>query len=265
MINALRTSRAMRIGALSALLAGVIAWWLANRWQLAHVMVPVAIAAHEINAGSVIAPSDVAFREFPLAYLPAQSVDALELLIGRVAIAPLAAEEIFTTTRLASLQQMRSVQPLLQEGERAITINLPAESAVGGYLAPGNAIDLIGSLKSSDTQNTPLVFTLERNVRVLAVNRDTPLTLGTRKSAPVAHGGAAESVMQNAVSHDQLLTLALQPEQVARVLFVADHGRLHAVLRAGSSFDAELPSAPVTATSVVSITNAPMEYHGTNR
>jgi pilus assembly protein CpaB len=135
--------------------------------------------------------------------------------------------------KLAPRDAGRGVAALIPKGMRAFTIHTPtAASGVGGFILPGNKVDVLLTCNASgpnDTTGGGSTTTLLQCVEILAVDQ--------RLDAPA----------ENKVDPRDLrsVTLLVNPDQAAKLSLAMDKGTLHLSLRNPEDSDAA-DSLPVT-------------------
>lgn len=109
---------------------------------------------------------------------------------------------------LSGMLQKR-LEHLLKEGERAFSIKVAPESAVGGYVMPGDKVDVIATF-TRDRENAFAGIVLEA-VEVLAV--------------------FGEVGKDDSLERADSITLRLKPEEVLILAYYADSGTLRLAKR----------------------------------
>tara|TARA_Y100001934_G_scaffold221000_2_gene263300 strand:- start:22117 stop:23856 length:1740 start_codon:yes stop_codon:yes gene_type:complete len=125
---------------------------------------------------------------------------------------------------------------VLSPGMRAITVGVDPETGGGGFVLPGDRVDLIVIFDVPDedevtgeTTNLVVSETILQDIRILAVGQEVA----------IEGGGGDETLTEVA----ETVTLEVTPNQ-AQVVSVADQmGRLRLVLR--SSIEGELSEVPI--------------------
>lgn len=138
--------------------------------------VKVLAAAHDINLGDKLSPDDLAWTDWPRAALPSDAMtktdqpDAAEIFIGQIAKAPIYEGEPIRKQRLINTDKgfMASILP---KGKRAIAVGVEAETMAGGFILPGDKIDVI--LVRENEGRSVTSETILENVRVLAIDTTT--------------------------------------------------------------------------------------------
>jgi len=191
-----------------------------QRVNVSHTKtVPVVIAAKDMPRGGVLSPAALAVSQWPEGAAPAGTLSSVEEANDRSIIVPLVKGEPVLESKLASKDAGRGLAAMITKGMRAFTINTPHISAgVGGFILPGNHIDVLLTTTSSGT-NDPTgggaTTTLLQNVQVLAVAQ--------RLDAPDT----------NKVDPKELtsVTLLVTPDQAAKLDLGMNKGTLHLALR----------------------------------
>jgi len=192
---------------------------------------PVIVAKEDIPVGArlddVIAKGGVTVRRFAKADVVRGAVSTIAEIKGRLTNAPIVAGEQITTARLAG----SSTQPEggvlgIPSGYEAVTISLQAPQAGGGLVRQGDHVSvyatfsnisllpasalrdfLQGRASNNQTQKIPdFITTVAPDVQVLKVLQGS--ITATSQQANVA------------------LTLALKPQEAARLVFAQQKGAL---------------------------------------
>lgn len=105
----------------------------------AQARTPVLVAARAVQPGAMIQEADLRVAELSVpAGVDYLSASVRTELVGRVAAEPLSAGKVLSSTSI-------SEAPPLPAGMVAITLLLPAESAIGGYVRSGDHVAVISS------------------------------------------------------------------------------------------------------------------------
>jgi pilus assembly protein CpaB len=217
-----------------------------------HPTVQVLVAKHDLAVGDRIDTPDVGWQAWPAdatnpAYIvdgapaaaPSQSLAgaathladaaktavtgpsaALTAVVGTLVRIPILAGEPVLTSKLVHAGAAGVMAVTLDPGDRAMAVPLSAESAVGGFILPGDHVDIVmshqldtaaGGLPSATKQFVAGVVL--NNVRVLAIDQNNA---GPQKTA--AEVGATA-------------TLEVSPEQAEQLVVAKATGQLTLVLR----------------------------------
>jgi pilus assembly protein CpaB len=161
----------------------------------------------ELNADSL--------RELPWSQesLPRGAFNSIsEFLAGgkRVVLAPIEANEPVLAIKVTGPGQRATLSSLVQDGMKAVTIRVNDVEGVGGFVLPGDRVDVVLTRQSEkDKASTEVVL---QNARVLAVDQSAD----TRSDKPTV----AKAV-----------TLEVSTEQAQRVWLASSVGNLSLLLR----------------------------------
>lgn len=177
-----------------------------NRLQTA----PRVVFNHSLLAGSVIEASDLAVREVPIDFMPADSFapDQYESLLGKVL-----KYSVYAGETALPHQVQYATQPTfsdrLQQGRRALSISVDRINSISGLVRPGDLIDIYVSF---DYQRRKITAPLLQGVYVLATDQHVD-----------------ES--SHAQSGFTTMTLDLSPEDAAKLVAAKQSAEITAMLR----------------------------------
>lgn len=180
----------------------------------------VLTAAKDIGLGEQLSAGDLAWTSWPRdlapssALLRSQRPDAIDELAGRIAKAPVYQGEPVREERLIASDR-GFMSTILPKGKRAIAVSVEALTAAGGFILPGDKVDVILTRQSaSRSGNSFTSETILNNVRVLAIDTTTA---GERDDKALPPG--------------QTATLELDPAQAEVVAQASQLGTIALVLR----------------------------------
>ena len=183
----------------------------------------VEVASTNIPAGTTIDATMIHPEAVPERYVQPKAVDRDLFVIGKRAIVDIFAGEQIMSSKLTLAVKDTSVAMRTPQGKRAITITIPALSAVAGKIKMGDYVDIIGTFPYNAQVNGKTVtemvsVTLFQNVLVLSVEGGGGMTAERGKPAPAPT--------------DLVITFALVPREIALLSYVLDQGgKLRLVLR----------------------------------
>jgi pilus assembly protein CpaB len=144
-------------------------------------VVGVLVALADIPRGARVEADALAWRDWPETRLAdsyitrAAAPDAIETRAGAVARTGFVAGEPIVMGKLVMAPGgLLAIE--LAEGERAVAVSVSAESAAGGFVLPGDRVDVLATRNVEGAG--PQVSAVLRNVEVLAIDQ-TPMTVGT--------------------------------------------------------------------------------------
>lgn len=144
--------------------------------------VDILIANTDIGVGTRLAPQQLQWQQWPLAAAgpsfirKADRPNAIEDLSGWIARGAFANGEPIQEARLLKADGSGYMAAILPSGMRAISTEIAPETAAGGFILPGDRVDVILSRKDKEAEKSAgvEVFTSETilsNVRVLAIDQ----------------------------------------------------------------------------------------------
>jgi pilus assembly protein CpaB len=222
-----RASTIVMIGfaVLFGLLAVFIAQaWLNNQAEMrmrsleAHKTTPTAtknivVAAKPLRYGMQLSAD--ALREIPWSgdSVPRGAFTSIsEIMSGgkRVVLAPIEANEPVLALKITGAGQRATLSSLVEDGMKAVTIRVNDVEGVGGFVLPGDRVDVVLTRQSDkDKASTEIVL---QNARVLAVDQS-------------ADASADKATVAKSV------TLEVSTEQAQRVWLASSVGNLSLLLR----------------------------------
>jgi pilus assembly protein CpaB len=214
-----------------ALAAGGAAAWLALSArvpQTAAVVAPpppplptqdVLVAAIDLPQGEPLKKEALRWQTWPeqavtKAYIrKSDQPDALEKYTGQIVRSRFVSGEPIRDDKLVSANS-GLLASLLSPGKRAVAVRISAESSAGGFVLPGDRVDVMQTQTAGDGSNARVTKTILRNVTVLAVDQVVD-DASQQKSAVVA----------------KTATLELDPPQAEALIAAESGGALSLVLR----------------------------------
>lgn len=181
----------------------------------ATALVTVMTAASEIKRGDIIQPFMLQAQSWPANAVPAGSfAQAAPLLPAeggepRRALRSLVAGEVILEGKISGFGEKVTIAQSLSPNARAMAIKVDAVTAVGGFITPGDYVDVLLTRGSAETLMTDTIL---RNIRVVAVDQsddeliDKPDIATTVTVEITAQQGQVIALAQNAGT----LSLALR-------------------------------------------------------
>ena len=139
----------------------------------------VLVAKQEIGLGQIVAPDNFRWQDWPKGALSPGYIqksgkgDAIKDMAGRVARAPLLANEPVTPFKLVKAGEGGVLAAILPAGMRAVSTRIKEETAAGKLILPNDHVDVLLIQRQRGRSGTDgfVVDTLFRNVRVLAIGQ----------------------------------------------------------------------------------------------
>ncbi len=223
-----------------ALLAGGAAAYLATSQSEQPAAQPAVVVAQEttrvlvasraLGAGERLSPNSVAWEEWPLTALQS---DYITLAAAPAAITDMSGSivrsEFFPGDPIRAQKLVESANSflpaLLDGGKRGVSVAITAESASGGFINPGDRVDVVLTRLLSSGENgvvTNYSRTILHSVQVLAIDE----RLGAAGSPD-----ASENLRADNFSGQAIATLALDASEAELIVNAGAIGKLSLLLR----------------------------------
>jgi len=196
--------------------------------------VTVLVAKEDIPKGSVVSPGSIGTQIVPENYVQPQAVTSFDRIADMVTTADISKGEQISLTKLATAKEAGggALSGLTPVGKRAVTILVDNVSSVAGMLKPGDYVDVMAALQqipmqvAEGKQEAQLgILPLFQNVLVLAVGQNS----STVSSGQGSRYQKKEDEGSNA--QNQMITLALAPQEASLIAFVQEQGKIRLILR----------------------------------
>ncbi|WP_347900454.1 Flp pilus assembly protein CpaB [Pseudomonas purpurea] len=211
------SSRTFTLIALSVIL-GLGAAWMANTWLSARLNANpddnqqnVVVATVEISFGQMVEAQQVTLVRMPKDTVPDDAFDATDKVVGKIATFSMLRGDIVRGARLAEHLGGSTLASLIEPNKRAISVRVDDVVGVGGFLLPGNRVDVLATRQTGNDGNAESSTILE-DLRVLAVDQ----TASTDKTQPVVV---------------RAVTLEMTPAQAETLVKGMTDGKLQLALR----------------------------------
>ncbi len=219
-----------------ALALAAATWWLLRQWiggeqaklererarLMANYQAPIQVvaAAKDLPTGTVLEMAHFAPAKIPEKFVQPYAVRNPKDLVGKVTIAPMAEGEQVLLNKVRSANEVSAEATLsgvLQQGKRAVTIAVESVTGVGGFVRPGDAVDVLWTLSLNGAGAQPQVVTW-------VLFQDTPVLA-------VGHEMLGRATKTEETSSQYNVTLALTPQDPSFLLFAREQGRIQLSLR----------------------------------
>lgn len=200
-------------------------------------MTPVVVAARDLPAGQALTSGDLEVHRWPQAGLPKGSFNSANAIKGRVLKTAASKGEPLLMGKLAAKGLRGGLSAVVPEGYRAMTVKIDEVIGVGGFVQPGDQVDVLVTISKGPFQKDPITRTVLQGVSVLTVG---------------------EKVAQNKNSKprrdkSKVVTLQVTPLQGETLALASYEGKLILALRNHADSN-ELPSKGVRLTTLLPIT-----------
>ncbi len=178
-------------------------------------MQPVVIAASDLPVGTTLERANLRIAEYPIDSVPENSYQSIDQLLAAeapVVMVQIQNREVVLPQKLSIGVVRRGITAKIPSGMRAVSIPVNDVRGVGGFVLPGDRVDVLHTTSVGRRDENPVTRTLLEGVIVLGVdqlsseNQDDPIVVKvvTLLSDP---GQAKSLTLAQQVGH---LTLSLR-------------------------------------------------------
>lgn len=139
-------------------------------------LVTVIVAGRDIPYGQPIQPQMLQIISWPREAVPPGAITEVDLLTAkpgqpmRRAKRALAQGELILASKVSEFGEKVTIVQSLGSNSRAMAIKVDAETAVGGFVTPGDRVDVVLTQGRADTLRA---VTILQNIRVVAVDQES--------------------------------------------------------------------------------------------
>jgi len=224
-----------------SLLLAVSAAWVANRWLVSQAATGAAApntatvmtAAIGIPLGTKIEARHVSAIQMLADTAPEGAYHDTAAIEGKIALAEIMKGEILLAARFADQGGGSTLAAVVGANMRAVSVRVNDVVGVGGFLLPGNRVDVVAAYR--DRQDT-MSETVVQNVKVLAVDQ----TAASDKNEPVVV---------------RAVTLEVTPADAEKLILAEQRGSIQLALR--NPLDNSITKKPAAPVAAVVRTKAP--------
>jgi len=190
---------------------------LINRAPVAKAAPPliqVALAAHNLEMGSMLREGDVKLADWPGA-MPQGASTHVQDFIGRGVVTTIYSNEPIIESRLAPKGAGAGLAAMIPQGMRAFAVRVNEVVGVAGFVTPGMRVDVLinGNTPGGNNSQGTLARTLMQNVEVLSAGQD------------IKKDSEGKPIIT------QVVTLLVTPEQAEKLSLAVNQTTIQLVLR----------------------------------
>jgi pilus assembly protein CpaB len=136
----------------ASVVAGLVATFAIHRYVSIKTTIPVAatqqviIAAGDISPGTALSGQLVKTVAWPLKVIPPKSASSMGEIEGRVVMVPIPQGNPILFSMLAPEGTSAGLSGILPDGKRALTVKVDEVAGVGGFIHPGDHVDVLVDL-----------------------------------------------------------------------------------------------------------------------
>ncbi|KAJ54938.1 hypothetical protein ACMU_14340 [Actibacterium mucosum KCTC 23349] len=177
--------------------------------------VNIVIAKRDIEFGQPVGPQALTVQQWPAEAVPRGAFTSISALVGddatqnKRALVRLYEGEVILASKLSEPGERVTIVQKLGENTRAMAIKVDAVTAVGGFVTPGDYVDILLTQTSGDSMRAGTIL---QNIRVIGVDQQSE-----------------ESADQPVVA--RTVTVEVSPDQGQRLALAQRAGTLSLTLR----------------------------------
>lgn len=183
----------------------------------------IVIATVPLKFGDEITTDQLKEVEWPADLQPEGSFTSISEIIGkerRVTLRSIDTNEPVVKSKISGFGFRATLSQIIGEGKRAVTIRVNDVASVGGFVLPGDEVDVILSYQDGDKVLDSISKIILQNVRVLAIDQ------------------IADEAQEGAIV-GKAATLEVSPEEAQKIALSSKIGTLSLALRRISDLEPE--------------------------
>lgn len=204
-----------------AIIVGISVYIYANSLQekMQNTVIPtgqVVVAVINIPANTKITSDMVAVVEMPEEAVNPIAAKTLSSVVGYITQYPLAPEEQVLSIRLKKQGDNGGggLSYVVEEGQRAISVGVDTVTGISGFLSKGDHVDVVATvLQTVNDKSVPVSTMLVEDLLVLET------------------GEKQLSSTESTASSYTTVTLSATPEQILKINYAVNNGKIMLVLR----------------------------------
>ena len=173
----------------------------------------ILVAIDQINVGEIVDAQKIKLEEWPKDKVPQGAITKLEDIQERRSKQRVFAGEPILEAKLTG--EINDAADRIEQGHRAVSVEVTAETSVSGMLQPGDRVDVLCYLKNVPGLNHPLTKTVLEDVRVFAINATMDRNVGD----------------DTRIVQAKTVTLELKPDQVEILTLANELGKISFSIR----------------------------------
>ena len=224
--------QAFGIAAIIAGIAAVLVYYLlssSSRSQQAEQpqLVGVMMATTNIPPYAKITPGMVEIKNVAITTAPSNALLTADQAVGKIAQYAISKGQLLVRGDVVTADATQGLTFVIPKGRRAVTVALDPISGVGGFVYPGDHVDILATFKREDMASTRVIL---QNTEVLAMNEQTVRPNNHNRTGET-DSGTATAAESPVVEQVKSATLAVTPEEAQRLILAVSEGSIHMILR----------------------------------
>lgn len=161
-------------------------------------MTTVVVARKPLEFGNELSAESLQEREWPADAVPDGSFTRIDEVVGaerRVALRSIAVGEPVLKEKVSGFGGRAALSQVIAEGYRAVAVRISDVSGAGGFILPGDKVDVLLTLSTTNDRLDTVTNILLENTRVLAIDQEADESTG---GAIVAKAATIEVLPEDA-------------------------------------------------------------------
>lgn len=207
---------------------------------------PVVVATTNIPAYTKVTPGMVEVKQVPATTAPSNAFGQAEQVVGRITQYAIAAGQVLVRGDVVEAGAAQGLTFVIPAGKRAVTVALDEISGVGGFVYPGDRVDILATFDRDGSATTKIIL---QDIEVLAMNEMTvrpAATQGEKQSESEQEDKGKKREESPSSEKVKSATLAVTPDEAQRLILAAYKGSIHLVLRAREDSSLVADTTPTT-------------------
>jgi pilus assembly protein CpaB len=178
-------------------------------------MTTVVVARKPLEFGNELAADALEEKQWPAEAVPEGSFTKIEEVVGterRVALRSIAVGEPVLKEKVSGFGGRAALSQVIAEGYRAVAVRVTDVSGAGGFILPGDRVDVLSTISPTNEKLDTITNILLEDVRVLAIDQE----------ADESTGGAIVA---------KAATIEVKPEDAQKIALASTIGTLSLSLR----------------------------------
>lgn len=246
--------RAIIVALVASLAISMLLWNKLQTSQTARVAAPtvqqptimkksVVVSKKRLAARTRLEPAIVAanfeLRELIASSVPDTAFTTIASITNRYTSVTILPDDIMTPMRLMDSDQIPNLARAIPPGKRAVSIAVSKATSVGGFIQQGDYVDVIATFRPRNSD--PITKIVLQDIQILAVG-------GTYEF----EGSTATSTPAIAAAKMELVTLALQPDDLEKLMFLDSGTSFRLILKNPNDKDKKVSTKGATERIVLS-------------
>lgn len=246
--------RAIIVALVASLAISMLLWNKLQTSQTARVAAPtvqqptilkksVVVSKKRLAARTRLEPAIVAanfeLRELIASSVPDAAFTSIASITNRYTAVTILPDDIMTPIRLMDSDQIPNLARAIPPGKRAVSIAVSKATSVGGFIQQGDYVDVIATFRPRNSE--PITKIVLQDIQILAVG-------GTYEF----EGGMATATPAIAAAKMELVTLALTPDDLEKLMFLDSGTSFRLILKNPNDKDKKVLTKGATERRVLS-------------